>query len=586
MRVLGDSSRGLGDSFGGLGDSSGGLGDSSGGLGDSSGGLDDTDADSNATLEPVYVKDSQTQDNSTKDDPSDRGSKLDPEGVTKGRDATMNKLNEDADPNEGFPNGGFDDDDDDRDKIGKELPHFAPSPYYMGYPYDEGLGSNPPNLKKELFKDPKISHEGEMNLSAELARPKEANHPLEKVNHSRCKEYKKYKAERDSLVLEKERLENELLEILAASKQDKESFAKGGYELTRESALTKDCTFTLGYIWYHRSGGGHELTRESALTKDCTFTPGYIWYYRFGGGYELTRESALTKDYTFTPRNVVMVYVHSATDVASHLGSGASGGERTTPKKEACSFHSFHQKDGYARIVLDERITEHAYEVGAIGYDSKLPLGENRGVRVGVYRRVTSYNFSESDTYNYLLEPTPNRVIHKDPLEELLQALLCGGLPREHSNLRPRISKEEFPRSFFSLTPLIKHLDHISLSSKTRALWELSCLLEATRQSCIRLCLVCPSCLLEAACKSLACIRLCLVCPSCLLEAACKSLACIRLCPLGQSCLHVPSTGCGPDVCEIRTSYVSRQCTSSNGDSDAPCLLRGLATPDWLLFAS
>ncbi|GJU41901.1 hypothetical protein Tco_1194858, partial [Tanacetum coccineum] len=101
--------------------------------------------------------------------------------------------------------------------------------------------------------------------------------------------------------------------------------------------------------------------------------------------------------------------------------------------------------------------------------------------------------------------------------------------------------------------------------SKTRALWELSCLLEATRQSCIRLCLVCPSCLLEA---------------------ACKSLACIRLCPLGQSCLHVPSTGCGPDVCEIRTSYVSRQCTSFNGDSDAPCLLRGLATPDWLLFAS
>ncbi|GKD38708.1 hypothetical protein Tco_1258915 [Tanacetum coccineum] len=87
------------------------LGDSFGGLGDSSGGLDDTDADSNATLEPVYVKDSQTQDNSTKDDPSDKGSKLDPEGVAKGRDATMNKLNEDADPNEGFPDGGFDDDD-------------------------------------------------------------------------------------------------------------------------------------------------------------------------------------------------------------------------------------------------------------------------------------------------------------------------------------------------------------------------------------------------------------------------------------------------------------------------------------------
>ncbi|GKB56379.1 hypothetical protein Tco_0912565, partial [Tanacetum coccineum] len=75
------------------------------------------------------------------------------------------------------------------------------------------------------------------------------------------------------------------------------------------------------------------------------------------------------------------------------------------------------------------------------------------------------------------------------------------------------------------------------LSSKTQVLWKLSCLLEAARQS-------------------LACIRLCLVCPSCLLEAA--------------------------YVCDIRTSYVSRQCTSSDGDSAAPCLLRRLATPDWL----
>ncbi|GKC06308.1 hypothetical protein Tco_0997918 [Tanacetum coccineum] len=86
--------------------------------------------------------------------------------------------------------------------------------------------------------------------------------------------------------------------------------------------------------------------------------------------------------------------------------------------------------------------------------------------------------------------------------------------------------------------------------------------------------------------------------------AACKSLACIRLCPWGQSCLHALSTSCGPDVCDIRTSYVSRQCTSYDGDSvapcllrrlaapcllkglAAPCLLRGLATPDWLLLAS
>ncbi|GKB71357.1 hypothetical protein Tco_0932769 [Tanacetum coccineum] len=51
-----------------------------------------------------------------------------------------------------------------------------------------------------------------------------------------------------------------------------------------------------------------------------------------------------------------------------------------------------------------------------------------------------------------------------------------------------------------------------------------------------------------------ACIRLCLVCSSCLLEAA--------------------------YVCDICTLYVSRQCTSSNRDSAAPCLLRRLATPD------
>ncbi|GJZ82980.1 zinc finger BED domain-containing protein RICESLEEPER 2-like protein, partial [Tanacetum coccineum] len=48
------------------------------------------------------------------------------------------------------------------------------------------------------------------------------------------------------------------------------------------------------------------------------------------------------------------------------------------------------------------------------------------------------------------------------------------------------------------------------------------------------------------------------------------------------SCLHAPSTCCGPDVCDIRTSYVSRQYTSSDGDSAAPCLLKRLATPDWL----
>nr|GEW23055.1 hypothetical protein [Tanacetum cinerariifolium] len=69
------------------------------------------------------------------------------------------------------------------------------------------------------------------------------------------------------------------------------------------------------------------------------------------------------------------------------------------------------------------------------------------------------------------------------------------------------------------------------------------------------------------------------MCPNFLLEATRKSLACIKLCPRGQSCLYAPSTGCGTDVCDIRTSYVSHQCTSSVGDNVAPYLLRGLATP-------
>ncbi|GJX95524.1 hypothetical protein Tco_0351322 [Tanacetum coccineum] len=42
------------------------------------------------------------------------------------------------------------------------------------------------------------------------------------------------------------------------------------------------------------------------------------------------------------------------------------------------------------------------------------------------------------------------------------------------------------------------------------------------------------------------------------------------------------STCCGPNICDIRTLYVSRQCTSSDGDNAAPCLPRGLAVLDWL----
>ncbi|GKD27343.1 hypothetical protein Tco_1233557 [Tanacetum coccineum] len=122
-------------------------------------------------------------------------------------------------------------------------------------------------------------------------------------------------------------------------------------------------------------------------------------------------------------------------------GSGASSGGRTTPKKEARSSHSFYQKDGSARIVLDECITEHAHEVGAIGCDSKLPLRESHRVRVGVYWRVTSYNFFESDSYNYILEKplielytryTPDRNLSRETFDrDLAKQASDGTLARE-----------------------------------------------------------------------------------------------------------------------------------------------------------
>nr|GEW22644.1 hypothetical protein [Tanacetum cinerariifolium] len=135
------------------------------------------------------------------------------------------------------------------DKIGKELLHLAPSPYYMSYPYDEDLkmckaiidqvptptlllraeGLTPKKLS-DCMNEAQLPAQVE-HLSAELSKPKGTNHALEKENHSRCKKYKKYKARRDSLVLEKEKLKNKLLEILTASKKDKESFAQGKSQL-------------------------------------------------------------------------------------------------------------------------------------------------------------------------------------------------------------------------------------------------------------------------------------------------------------------------------------------------------------------
>nr|GEW59111.1 hypothetical protein [Tanacetum cinerariifolium] len=167
-----------------------------------------------------------------------------------------------------------------------------------------------------------------------------------------------------------------------------------------------------------------------------------------GGGCTTALEEVKSKQESLllpkiAPSLRVIVYVHSATDVASHLvaymherkggyswpfvaesiskdipirkrskkplspilkGSGASGGGRTTLKKVARRSHSFHQKDGFARIVLNKRITEHAHKVRAIGYDSKLPLWENRGgIALCLLRRLAAPYLIKGLVTHYLL---------------------------------------------------------------------------------------------------------------------------------------------------------------------------------------
>nr|GEY97626.1 hypothetical protein [Tanacetum cinerariifolium] len=182
-------------------------------------------------------------------------------------------------------------------------------------------------------------------------------------------------------------------------------------------------------------------------------------------------------------------------------GSGTPGGGRTTPNKEARSSHSFHQKDGSARIVLDERITEYAHKVRAIGCDSKLPLGKTAGqtsdlathaliltrldllrneldlLRTGLTNRdldllLLSEHSGRRDLevsllfdtllwcFNEDLDLLWFLLISKDPLEELLLALFDGYLPWELLNLYLRISMENFSRSSFYPTLLINFLDH------------------------------------------------------------------------------------------------------------------------------
>ncbi|GJS12887.1 hypothetical protein Tco_0407359 [Tanacetum coccineum] len=113
-----------------------------------------------APLSHNHVKSTQTQDTFTEDDPSYRGSKVSNASLR----ATCNDVESDSLYYKAKARSTVE------DKIGKELLHLAPSPYYMPYPYDEGLSSHSPNMKgewgevhavkfgilnKELFKYPK-----------------------------------------------------------------------------------------------------------------------------------------------------------------------------------------------------------------------------------------------------------------------------------------------------------------------------------------------------------------------------------------------------------------------------------------------
>ncbi|GJS20549.1 putative reverse transcriptase domain-containing protein [Tanacetum coccineum] len=104
--------------------------------------------------------------------------------------------------------------------------------------------------------------------------------------------------------------------------------------------------------------------------------------------------------------------------------------------------------------------------------------------------------------------------------------------------------KGEYSRPSIAESISKVHYILLGLSSKTRALWEISCLLEASRQS----------------------------------------LAYIRIGLPGQSCLHAPSTGFGPDVCialcllrRLVAPYLLRRLV-------ALYLLRILAAPYLLKF--
>ncbi|GJT93423.1 hypothetical protein Tco_1082268 [Tanacetum coccineum] len=165
--------------------------------------------------------------------------------------------------------------------------------------------------------------------------------------------------------------------------------------------------------------------------------------------------------------NVVMVYVHFATDVASHLvaytrerkggyscPSATKSISKVQPHKSKCCSRGFassyllRQK----QLVLSQGIVRYPNSEEK----RRASISSSGGLRCLWWLK----DYSEEGSADYVLLRI--LLIYEDPLKELLLALLRGRLPEEHSNLHSRISMEKFPRSFFSPTPLIKHLDHIS----------------------------------------------------------------------------------------------------------------------------
>ncbi|GJY92680.1 hypothetical protein Tco_0508462, partial [Tanacetum coccineum] len=112
------------------------------------------------------------------------------------------------------------------DVLERDLLPIVPRPYDIPYPYDEGSGSESPSYtkddweeihevnlglqKKELYKDPKCAQQTQA-IKRQSANLKQHNESIVHANEE-DKKHKKYRSERDALVIEKEKIEEELVE--------------------------------------------------------------------------------------------------------------------------------------------------------------------------------------------------------------------------------------------------------------------------------------------------------------------------------------------------------------------------------------